>query len=286
MQQMVEALRVSDEVDLGPFTRFLWQRELPHRVAFEGDQVLYVPEGVDPELVKYLYQQWQAGIELDSLPKISRVPGPRLDPRRFPLTLSLLLLSALCSVLIGFGDDLGWLAKLTITPFFIDAGQLAYPGLDYNLQSLEFWRLVTPLFMHFSAMHLVFNGLWLWLVGQRIEQRQGSMALLLLVLASGVVSNLAQYWASGPVFGGLSGVVFALLAYTWLWDKLTASRYFGLPPALMILMVVWVLLGYSGMLTAIGFGGIANTAHFVGLLSGLALAVIGCRLAKVNSEQR
>jgi len=112
----------------------------------------------------------------------------------------------------------------------------------------------------------------------------GRSVLFGLVMVTGLLSNLAQFFISGPLFGGMSGVVFGLLAYAWLWDRRNPARAVGLPPALMGFMVLWLVLGYSGLLENVGLGAIANTAHLVGLLAGMAFVPIGEWL--VRSTQR
>jgi GlpG protein len=102
-----------------------------------------------------------------------------------------------------------------------------------------------------------------------VEPEQGSLPFLGLVLFSGVLSNLAQFVVSGPMFGGMSGVVFALLSYAWLWDRSGMQPRIGLPPALMGFMLLWLVLGFTGVLQGVGLGAIANTAHLAGLLAGL-----------------
>ncbi|HEY5717710.1 MAG TPA: rhomboid family intramembrane serine protease, partial [Motiliproteus sp.] len=116
------------------------------------------------------------------------------------------------------------------------------------------------------------NLLWTWELGRRVEHLQQRKVLIGLVLFTGVVSNLAQYLMTGPMFGGLSGVIFGLMGYTWLWDRLSPERGFGMPPALMVFMLLWLVLGVSGAIEALGLGAIANTAHLIGLLSGLLAA--------------
>src|SRR5205814_225667 len=74
----------------------------------------------------------------------------------------------------------------------------------------QLWRLITPIFLHFSILHLIFNLFWLRDLGAMIETRRGSWRLLAIVLAAAVVGNLAEYAWSGPAFGGMSGVVYAL----------------------------------------------------------------------------
>ena len=67
----------------------------------------------------------------------------------------------------------------------------------------EKWRLISPIFVHFGLMHFVFNGLWLCLLGARIERMSGSLHLVLVVLLCALVSNMGQYvWSSSVYFGG------------------------------------------------------------------------------------
>lgn len=185
------------------------------------------------------------------------------------LTLSLIIISAAISLAIGFGDNHAMMRLLTFTDFSVQGGQLLHHTFSGMLSTGQWWRLATPAFMHFSELHLIFNLLWIWVVGQRIELLQGRWVLLLLVLVSAMLSNLAQFMISGPMFGGMSGVVYAVLAYTWLWDKRGFRPVFGLPPALMGFMLLWLVLGYTGMLQMFGMAAVANTAHLVGLLVGL-----------------
>ena len=99
------------------------------------------------------------------------------------------------------------------------------------------------------------------------------MALIGLALFSGVTSNFAQFVDSGPLFGGMSGVVFAVLGYSWVWDRLHQPIFYT-PPAVMGFMLFWLALGYSGALEFMGLGAIANTAHLIGLVAGLIWAAL------------
>ena len=86
-------------------------------------------------------------------------------------------------------------------------------------------RLLSPIFLHFGLLHLVFNCLWLSLLGARIESNEGSIHLLVLVLVTGICSNMAQYYWSGSIyFGGLSGVIYALLGYIWIKNKIAPLK--------------------------------------------------------------
>ncbi len=77
----------------------------------------------------------------------------------------------------------------------------------------EVWRLFTPALLHSGLIHILFNMLWLLVLGKEMEGRLGPMRFLLFVLITGIVSNTAQYLMSGPQFVGISGVLCAQLAF-------------------------------------------------------------------------
>ncbi len=70
--------------------------------------------------------------------------------------------------------------------------------------------------MHFSLMHILFNLLWWWYLGGAVEKRIGSGKLVVITVISALLSGFVQHQFSGPWFGGLSGVVYALMGYVWL----------------------------------------------------------------------
>lgn len=281
---MVKVLEVPLQLDLAEFAAFLWRHQIPHRIVEQPDrQELWVAHDISVDRVRGLFELWQQGADLERLDLRSRRSKSSSAVgfwRQQPLTLLLILLSCAASLLIGFGDNLAWLRQLTIAELIQQRNELYTTGLAGTFESGQLWRLITPIFLHFNTPHLLFNMLWVWVVGSRIEQRQGRLVLLGLVLLSGILANLAQYVASGPLFGGMSGVVFALLAYSWLWDRRYPHLRFELPSALMPLMVVWLLLGFTGVLEGLGMGAIANTAHLAGLLVGLAYVPLVGRILR------
>lgn len=144
--------------------------------------------------------------------------------------------------------------------------ELAFHPTLAQFTDWQAWRYVTPAFIHFSVLHLVFNLLWWWYLGGQIEQRLGSGKLFILLIVGAALPNIAEFFVSGPRFGGLSGVVYALLGYSWLRTRLQPDCGLAMPPALMGFMLVWLVLGFLDMLGT----PTANMAHLVGLLVGLA----------------
>ncbi len=171
-----------------------------------------------------------------------------------------LAISAICLVV--------YIALMVIGQPVFDA--LSYPKDIRNTQ--EYWRLLTPVFVHFNVMHIVFNLIWWWDLAGLIERTQSKMQLLGVFLATALLSNFAQYLSLGNGFGGLSGVVYGLLGYIWLYPLVNPRIGFRLRPAIVIFMVGWLALGYSGVFDDV-FGKMANTAHLIGLLTGIGLGI-------------
>ena len=281
---MNRVLSVPLSADLTEFTTFLWENDIPHRIVeLEDSQELWIAHTVSAEQILKLFELWQNGQDLSQVQVVTNVPqrpGFSETAKQAPLACILILASIFVSFITGFGANNDLLSFFTFSDFRYQGNTLFIRGFEANFETLELWRFLTPILIHFSIAHIAFNLLWVWIIGTRMEILQGTRALLGLVLFSGLLSNFGQYIVSGPMFGGMSGVVFALLAYSWLWDKRHPSKRFGLPPALMGFMLVWLMLGYTGILEGLGFGAIANTAHLVGMLAGLAFVPIGSYLSK------
>ena len=136
----------------------------------------------------------------------------------------------------------------------------------------QVWRLVTPIFIHFQILHILFNMLWLRELGSVIEYRRGWWRLLALVLITAVLSNVGQFWLvadESPFFGGMSGVVYGLFGYIWTKGRFDPAAGLSLPPSTVVWMIGWFVLCWTGVVD-----NIANHAHGVGLVSGMLLGML------------
>lgn len=140
--------------------------------------------------------------------------------------------------------------------------------IDTMSQSGQWWRVITPAFIHFGIVHIAFNLIWWWSLGRQIETRFGSSTLMLLFLFSAIGSNVGQLIVSGSNFGGLSGVVYAVVGFVWWIGWLRPKWNLSLPNPVIGFLLVWLVLGYMDVLWV----NMANTAHTVGLLSGCLFA--------------
>lgn len=178
--------------------------------------------------------------------------------RLMPLTLALIIVSVLIALATAFGHN-----SQMLLPFYIS--EYTWGGLREVFHG-QIWRLITPIFIHFGVIHLLFNMLWLFDLGGVIERMQGSPRLGVLVGVAGVLGNLAQFWWAGPDFGGMSGVIYGLLGYVWIQERLNPRSGLVLHHYVAIMMLAWFVLCWLGVI-----GAVANMAHTMGLVSGVIL---------------
>ena len=191
----------------------------------------------------------------------------------------IILISILIAFLSNYGSVLAFIDPFTFIK--IDLGSYQNGYVSFNslettyFQNNEWWRLITPMFIHFSLTHLVFNCLWIYVLGTKIEQIDGHITFINLVIFSSIISNLAQHFFGGSsLFGVLSGVIYGLLRYCMIIELEMKQDRYDLPPALYLFMLVWLILGFLGILNLFGFGNVANFAHLGGLISGIIFAII------------
>ncbi|WP_431978025.1 rhomboid family intramembrane serine protease [Pseudomonas oligotrophica] len=279
----VEALRLPLSQDLSGFLALLRRLGVPCRVSEEGDQqVLRVPAEL-AEQVRELYARQPQG-ETAPVPERPAARGGFLRAlRASPLTSAVLLLTLVVAALTQLGGNFAIIRWLNFVDFRIEGDYAYFATLGQTLDAGQWWRLLTPMLVHFGILHLAMNGMWYWELGRRIESRQGAMMLLGLTLLFGLVSNFAQYLFGGPgIFGGLSGVLYGLLGHCWLFHKLAPTPAYRLPPGVVVLMLVWLLVCLSGLVEVLSFGAlaIANAAHVGGLVAGCISGILGGWLAR------
>ena len=142
------------------------------------------------------------------------------------------------------------------------------------------------MFIHFSWLHIVFNLLWVWEIGRRIEFVNGSRGLLIAVVVSSLVANITQYLMSGPsLFGGMSGVVFGLLGHSLVWSRLVPSKNMGVSKGIYIFMLAYLAIGFTGVIDILGLGSLANGAHLGGLIGGVITGGLAGLLVRQGSHQ-
>lgn len=221
-----------------------------------------------------------------------------IPPRSQPLVLAMVAISVLVFVLTDWGQQRGP-GLLATLQFCGGAGGVkdhveieglvaevhrgpALTPVWSNIRAGEVWRLVTPMFIHFGWPHIIFNLMAVWSLGGQIENRLKTGWFLLMVIAIACVSNVAQvvvdtWWMKTELypfvgnFGGMSGVNYGLFGFIFVRTALFQDRNYVLSPGTSLIMFIWLVLCIASNFGGPNFGGVANSAHVVGLLAGMAI---------------
>jgi len=136
----------------------------------------------------------------------------------------------------------------------------------------QYWRLITPMFLHAGLIHLAFNSYALFLLGYLIEDAFGKVRLVAIYFISGFLASVTSF-AFGPpieVGVGASGAIFGLLGA---WVAFNYRRRTS-PMASANLRWAFMLIGLN-IILGFSIPGIDWRAHFGGLVAGaLAGAVM------------
>ena len=154
----------------------------------------------------------------------------------------------------------------------------------------QWWRFVTPMFVHVNLPHLLINMYSLWIVGPYVEKLYGSAKFVVFWVLTGIAGVVASYLTVRPnvpataitrflfknqdvVSVGASGALFGLVGVLFVFGikfrrELPEGfkRAFG--TGMLPIIMINLFIGYLGR------GFIDNAAHLGGLLSGAGLALV------------
>lgn len=150
----------------------------------------------------------------------------------------------------------------------------------------QIWlSLLTCMFLHGSWLHLLGNMWFLWIFGDNVEDRLGSLLYLVLYLLGGVIASVSHWVVDPdsllPVIGASGAIAAVLGAYaiTWPWARVRCLIFLLIfvtiidVPALIVLgvwFVAQVVAGHEALYHS-GAGGVAWWAHIGGFVAGLVL---------------
>ena len=282
MNAMKPVLTVSLGVHTHSLSRRLDEAGIIYRwQQAASEQLLLVDSESNSERIAELIHDWR--LEQSSSRGMVDVQSIKTwlvrSTRLFPLTVLLMVINVVCLPAGLSLADSGEVTELlrALSPYAIvlsPQGYLLQP-LAEGLADGGWWRLVTPMLLHFSWLHITFNLLWVWEVGRRIEYIHGWRWLAVVTMTASVAANALQaIFAPLQLFGGMSGVVFAYLGYVMIWDWLRPNSRIGLAKGIYLVMLAYLILGFSGFIDLLGLGSLANGAHLGGLLAGMALGSI------------
>lgn len=161
---------------------------------------------------------------------------------------------------------------------------------DLIEQYHEWWRFVTPIFLHGGIAHILMNMYGLWVIGPYVERLYGSAKFVVFWVVTGVAGVVASFLSvqpslhnAGPigrflfksqdvVSVGASGALFGLIGVLFIFGiKFRHELPEGFKRAFGIGMLPTILLNiFIGYMIPV----IDNAAHMGGLVSGALLALV------------
>ncbi len=179
-------------------------------------------------------------------------------------------------------------ALLAIFVKVIERPERPIDRLVMNVQAFEDqpYRLVASALPHADAMHLLFNVIWLWVLGTAIEERFGPIRLFGLMVLFAVGSAAAEYaiFVGGI---GLSGVVYGLFGFLWVLSRADRKLVDAVDAQTSFVFILWFFVCIATTITKVWV--VANVAHAVGwllgLLAGFAIAG-GAKLGRPRNDIR
>ncbi|MBM7705018.1 rhomboid family intramembrane serine protease [Metabacillus iocasae] len=143
-------------------------------------------------------------------------------------------------------------------------------GVNGLIEQGEYWRLVTPIFLHSGFSHLLFNTFSLVLFAPALERLLGKSKFIFAYIGSGLIANIITFWLHPPTYShvGSSGAIFGLLGmyiFLILYQKHVLSS--SDTQIVIVLLVIGLLMGL--------FNARVNmVAHVGGMLGGFTLSFI------------
>ncbi|SER13385.1 rhomboid family intramembrane serine protease [Piscibacillus halophilus] len=172
------------------------------------------------------------------------------------------------SVLVAINLILYLFTRVIPIPFFIDLWTLMV-GFNLYVQMGEYWRLLTPIFLHGGITHVLFNSFSIVLFGPALEKMLGKFKFILAYLLMGVLANVAYYFLGDlmATHVGASGAIYGLFG---LYAYMIFARRDLIDAQSTQIVVVFIIIGF---LTSFG-PNINFIAHIFGFISGVALGPI------------
>jgi rhomboid protease GluP len=159
-------------------------------------------------------------------------------------------------------------------PYLLNADVVTALGVkdDVLIRAGQIWRLITPVFLHASILHIAFNMYALFIFGRGIEARYGHARFMLLYFLSGYAGNVMSFLLTASPSLGASTAIFGLISAEGVFifqnRKLLGNRVNRSLMNLVYIAGINLLIGYS-------VPGVDNWGHIGGLLGGLIFAWFG-----------
>jgi rhomboid protease GluP len=206
-------------------------------------------------------------VQTEPAPVRTRLKLPDREPR---VTVTLLIITGVIYIF------------QLLTSYLVGYDYPAYLGVKSNelIVAGQYWRLITPMFLHGSIIHLGFNMYALYILGRRIEPLFGSLRFLGLYLIAGITGNLLSFLLTPSSSLGSSTAIFGLLGaegvFIYQHRKLFGKQFQVALRQIIQVALVNILIGLSPR--------IDNWGHIGGLLGGFVFSWFGGPLFVITGD--
>jgi len=132
----------------------------------------------------------------------------------------------------------------------------------------QYWRFVTPIFVHIGIIHFTFNAMALYYIGYQIEYILGGRWFLILYLISGFMGNLSSCTFSLSPSAGASGALFGLLGAGFRLERLVSDTFDRQGERLRPRKRIYSAMVITNIVLGLVIPVIDNAAHIGGLVTG------------------
>ncbi len=217
----------------------------------------------------------------DTAPQESEAPQPlaRIRPRRVPVRMpqrkpyvAFTILGVTALVYLLQTLTASGILDLGACPYFLSPDLPACYGMKVNplIMYGQWWRLITPVLLHASLVHIAFNMYALYALGPELERMFGHLSFLALYVVSGFAGTVLSFVMSDAASLGASSAVFGLLAahavFAYRNQKVFGQRAQAVMRSILQIAAINFIIGLSP--------GIDNWGHFGGLLGGLVFTYL------------
>lgn len=141
-------------------------------------------------------------------------------------------------------------------------------GDNFLIANGEYWRLVTPMFLHGGFMHLLFNMFSLFVFGPELEKIAGKARFITIYLLAGLFGDIATFFLQPPAYThvGASGAIFGVFGAYGALVYYTKHVFPQLRQVILPIIVISVVMTFFG-------SNINVTAHIAGLITGFLIGL-------------
>jgi len=164
----------------------------------------------------------------------------------------------------------GNLGALTIDGEYSNADLYGQKNNDL-IRSGQYWRFLTPVFLHGSPIHLITNALSIYWLGTQIEKIYGARRFLIIYILAGIAGNVVSFMQTANPSLGASGAIFGLIGAGLIFplrfrSLMRSEARDSILKNLLTITAINIGMGYS-------IPGVDNMAHMGGLAGGGLVAL-------------